>query len=305
MLETTNYALPLYEANDAPNLLDGYNNAMQTIDTQLQNTATSAANASTAAANKAPINHAATSGTYGIGTAANFGHVQLSDSTNSTSQASAGIAATPYAVRAAYQAAQDKAPQSHASTNTTYGVGNATNYGHVKLMDYAQQYGATAGTALTPKALSDYLIFNELPAVSAGQSVACPNGWMSGRVSNNHQFFKVYGNPTFITSAEISAFKSACVSVPGLSGVTGVAIFSGLGSVDNAYEIGTGGFVLTGESATAMTFYGIGQTVLAVGTDGRVYLEYNSQMDGKSFAAMNMPACLYVNTSFEDQSNRG
>lgn len=53
----------------------------------------------------APVNHASPSTTYGIGTSGNFGHVKLSDATNSTSGASAGIAATPAAVKAAYDLA--------------------------------------------------------------------------------------------------------------------------------------------------------------------------------------------------------
>ena len=51
--------------------------------------------------NVPPTSHAATTTTYGIGTGSNYGHVKLSDSTNSTSAASAGVAATPKAVREA------------------------------------------------------------------------------------------------------------------------------------------------------------------------------------------------------------
>ena len=54
---------------------------------------------------KAAINHASTATTYGAGTSSNYGHVKLSDSTSSTSAASAGIAATPTAVKSAYDLA--------------------------------------------------------------------------------------------------------------------------------------------------------------------------------------------------------
>ena len=54
---------------------------------------------------KAPTSHASTATTYGKGTASNYGHVRLSDSTSSTSAASAGIAASPKAVKAAYDLA--------------------------------------------------------------------------------------------------------------------------------------------------------------------------------------------------------
>lgn len=46
---------------------------------------------------KAPTNHASSSGTYGTGTATNYGHVRLSDSPSS-SGATGGMAATPLAL---------------------------------------------------------------------------------------------------------------------------------------------------------------------------------------------------------------
>ena len=57
---------------------------------------------------KAPTSHASTATTYGIGTSSNYGHVKLSDSTSTTSGASAGVAATPTAVKAAYDKANIK-----------------------------------------------------------------------------------------------------------------------------------------------------------------------------------------------------
>lgn len=54
---------------------------------------------------KAPTSHAAAGTIHGIGTAEKYGHVKLSDSTASTSAASAGIAASPKAVKAAYDLA--------------------------------------------------------------------------------------------------------------------------------------------------------------------------------------------------------
>lgn len=50
-----------------------------------------------------------------------------------------------------------RAPKSHASTATTYGIGTNNNYGHVKLSDTISGTAAAAsgGTAATPKAVSD------------------------------------------------------------------------------------------------------------------------------------------------------
>lgn len=58
---------------------------------------------------KAPTSHASNATTYGIGTGSNYGHVKLSDAIDSTSAASSGIAASPAAVKSAY----DKANHSH------------------------------------------------------------------------------------------------------------------------------------------------------------------------------------------------
>lgn len=61
-----------------------------------------------------PTNHAATGTTYGTGSSSNYGHVKLSDSTSSTSGTSGGIAATPSAVKTAY----DLANQANTTANT-------------------------------------------------------------------------------------------------------------------------------------------------------------------------------------------
>jgi len=57
---------------------------------------------------RAPTNHASTGTTYGAGNASNYGHVKLSDSTSTTSGTSGGTAATPTAVKAAYDKANEK-----------------------------------------------------------------------------------------------------------------------------------------------------------------------------------------------------
>ena len=52
----------------------------------------------------------------------------------------------------------DVAPKNHASTATTYGKGNSSNYGHVKLSDATDSTSSTSGgTAATPKAVKDVM----------------------------------------------------------------------------------------------------------------------------------------------------
>ena len=60
-----------------------------------------------AVAEKAPTSHAVDTSTYGIGTNLVFGHVKLSSATTSTSGPGKGIAATPAAVKEAYDLASE------------------------------------------------------------------------------------------------------------------------------------------------------------------------------------------------------
>ena len=58
---------------------------------------------------RAPTDHATSATTYGKGTSSNYGHVQLSDSTSSSTAAeSGGTAATPKAVKDAYDLANGR-----------------------------------------------------------------------------------------------------------------------------------------------------------------------------------------------------
>lgn len=52
-----------------------------------------------------PTSHASTNTTHGVGNATQYGHLKLSDATNSSSGVSGGVAATPAAVKAAKDAA--------------------------------------------------------------------------------------------------------------------------------------------------------------------------------------------------------
>lgn len=150
---------------------------------------TAAEDAQTAASGKAPTAHASTSTTYGKGTTSDYGHVKLSDSTSSTSAAaSGGIAATPAAVKAAYDLASGKAPTSHASTATTYGAGTSSNYGHVKLSaSTSSTSGTSGGVAATPSAVkSAYdLAHKAVTTLLDGKKIVC--GWSAINFKNTGQ----------------------------------------------------------------------------------------------------------------------
>lgn len=180
---------------------------------------------------KAPTYHASTAGTYGLGTNGAYGHVRLSDSYTSTSGVSGGIAATPAAVKSAYDLANGKAPKAHASTATTYGTGSSTNYGHVKLSASTNSSsGTSSGVAATPSAVK--AVYDLL----GGNKIIC--GWSSVNYASSQRDTTIHfpsgtfnntpvviiGQPfngvvctVFHNSVKNTQFT---VNVPGISGTT-------------------------------------------------------------------------------------
>ena len=151
--------------------INDFIDALETADTNLQ----------TAINGKLDSSHASETATD-----SKSSHVKLSDATNSTSGKSAGIAATPAAVKSAYDLANTantaaganataiaaettaregavntintaldgKAPTFHAVNANTYGLGTGSVYGHVKLSDSTSSTSAaSAGIAASPKAV--------------------------------------------------------------------------------------------------------------------------------------------------------
>lgn len=106
----------------------------------------------------APTAHASSGTTYGIGTSSNYGHVKLSDSTSSTSGSSSGIAATPSAVKSAYDLAN-----------------NALKFGYTRItlaeVDEYYDINVPAKTA--------YMVANALDPLVASSSTM-PSGNYSG-----------------------------------------------------------------------------------------------------------------------------
>lgn len=83
----------------------------------------------------APTDHKSTATTYGVGDGQNYGHLKLSDSTSNTSSVSGGVAATPYAVKAAVTAANNYTDDKlngvgtiYSATITTGSVASGTTY---------------------------------------------------------------------------------------------------------------------------------------------------------------------------------
>lgn len=101
-------------------IADEINTTAQDALVAAQDAQSNASSALTEAQSKAPKAHASTATTYGIGNAASYGHVRLSDATGSTSAASGGTAATPAAVKAAY----DLASQASSAASSAYDLAN-------------------------------------------------------------------------------------------------------------------------------------------------------------------------------------
>lgn len=131
----------------------------------------------------APTSHAASATTYGAGTGSNYGHVKLSDATDSTSSNSGGTAATPAAVKAAYDLAASKtsntgtitAVQANGTSVATSGTANipaasTSAYGVTKLSSSTSSTStALAATASAVKAVNDRITYGSTD-LTAGTS---------------------------------------------------------------------------------------------------------------------------------------
>jgi hypothetical protein len=137
---------------------------------------------------KAAVSHADTATTYGSGTSTKYGHVKLSDTYKTAvtnGAADNGVAASQKALYDAYTAlATDttsgiasKAPISHASEQTTYGVGTGSAYGHLKISDtYTGDDVATTGAAANGIAASLYAVNRAAAAAATNLEAALTEG---------------------------------------------------------------------------------------------------------------------------------
>ena len=84
---------------------------------------------------RAPTSHKSTGTSYGVSDASNYGHAMASGTTPKVDGTAAVGSETAKFARGDHVHPTDtsRAPTSHASSATTYGVGSASNYGHVKV----------------------------------------------------------------------------------------------------------------------------------------------------------------------------
>ena len=108
-----------------------------TVDSSLSSTSTNPVQnkvINSALGGKAPTSHATSSTTYGAGSSSNYGHVKLSDSTSSTSGASSGVAATPTAVKSAYDLANKAMPKSGGTFTGDITIGESADIVYPNIM---------------------------------------------------------------------------------------------------------------------------------------------------------------------------
>lgn len=138
----------------------------------------------------APQNHASTATTYGVGTSSNYGHTKIINNLT-TSSYSDGQALSAYQ---GYQLNQGKAPNNHASSATTYGVGTGSNYGHCKVINNLTTASASDGLALNAyqgKVLNDKITtvnnsLKPLAKVNYSYGTAAPSGGSNGDIYDQY-----------------------------------------------------------------------------------------------------------------------
>ena len=103
---------------------------------------------------KAAKNHQSTTTDYGVGTSAAYGHLKIANNlTTASFDAADPVALSAYQGKTLKDSVDGKAPTSHASSATTYGIGTSANYGHLKI---ANNLTESSFDAAAPVALSAY-----------------------------------------------------------------------------------------------------------------------------------------------------
>ena len=104
-----------------------------------------------------------------------------------------------------------RAPKNHATTDTTYGAGTSSNYGHVKLSDATNGTAAAAsgGTAATPKAVADAL-------------TAVSNGYLPNTVNVDGVGFVSGAANRYVTCSTSASTATKEITVNGCKGLSAV-----------------------------------------------------------------------------------
>lgn len=160
-----------------------------------------------------PTDHASTATTYGKGTGSRYGHVKLSDSTSSDSDTEGGAAATPKAVKAAYDLANKKVASARGS---------------------ASSLSLTAGT-ITALTLDTWIVRSDAAFTFDDGGIKCPNDgnvlitgniyFRSSTSEASRRGVYIYKNGTEVLSQYLDANASGAGAVG--SGVSIIPVSAG------------------------------------------------------------------------------
>ena len=139
----------------------------------------------TTVAGKAPMSHASTATTYGKGDSTNYGHVKLSDSTDSTSGVADGIAATPAAVKKAYDLANnaDKVAAAAAATATSAQTAAASAQSNAQTAAQTAASAQSSAQSAAQTAASAQATANSKPSLGSSAGSADTSSGSSGSSS--------------------------------------------------------------------------------------------------------------------------
>lgn len=111
-----------------------------------------------------------------VATGSTLGHIKIGTgiqmnggtaSVKLTDSVSVADSTTALSAKAGKSINDSKAPINHASTATTYGIGNGSNYGHIKLSD---NYTSSAGAAAVGMGASSQALYNAYTILNNGKS---------------------------------------------------------------------------------------------------------------------------------------
>ena len=102
-----------------------------------------------------------------------------------------------------------KAPKSHASSDTTYGVGNATNYGHVKLSDNFTSSGGAASCSIGASSQAVYCTYNCLNNAKAPKSHASSGTTYGVGNATNYGHVKLSDSCTLTNCSDTAVSQAA------------------------------------------------------------------------------------------------
>lgn len=230
--QTTNYHFPKYEADDLPNLLDEYNEFADLADAAINNAMMTATNAGTAAQNAKTAADAASAKVDDVEDSVNTVSAQVVTAQNTAEQALslaqtnesdiADIDTQLETVNQSISSLQSgKAPTNHASSSSQYGVGTATNYGHVRLTDAAGSQGASSSTAATPLAVQNVIDSANSVKIYSGQFPTTSGNWTISGI-NQCNILRIPLIKAIVISIHIEAFNNTAAGTSGQFSLEGV-----------------------------------------------------------------------------------